>query len=306
MKPLRIATRGSKLALWQAEHVAGLLRPLVEPRPVELVVVTTTGDRVQDRSLNVIGGQGAFTKEIQQALLDGRADLAVHSLKDLPTQPVPGLLLAATPPRAAVHDAFVSDKYARFEDLPEGAALGTGSVRRRAQLLHRRPDLRLFDLRGNVDTRLRKMTEGDLDGIVLAVAGLERLGLTARIAEILPEEWMLPAVGQGALGLECRADDAETRAALERINHAETFQAVTAERAFLRALGGGCLVPIAGLGRIEDGILQLQGMVCSPDGSRRIAAVVSGPVSEAQAVGERLAERLLRLGAGEVLEIAAE
>ncbi len=301
MNPLRIATRGSKLALWQAEHVAALLRPVLAPRPVELVIVQTTGDRVQDRSLSVLGGQGAFTKEIQQAVLDGRADVAVHSLKDLPTQPVPGLVLAATPPRAAVQDAFVSVKYRRFDDLPEGATLATGSLRRRAQLLHRRPDLRLADMRGNVETRLRKMHEQGLDGMILAVAGLERLGLADQVAEVLSEEWMLPAVGQGALGVECRADDADTRAVLERINHRETFLAVLAERAFLRALGGGCLVPIAGLGRLDHGDLLVQGMVCSPDGSRRIAAAVSGSAHDAEPLGERLAERLRQLGAEEIL-----
>lgn len=301
MNPLRIATRGSKLALWQAEHVAALLRPVLEPRPVELVIVQTTGDRVQDRSLSVIGGQGAFTKEIQQAVLDGRADVAVHSLKDLPTQPVPGLVLAATPPRAAVQDAFVSAKYRRLDDLPQGATLATGSLRRRAQILHRRPDLHLVDMRGNVETRLRKMHERGLDGMILALAGLERLGLADQVAEVLSEEWMLPAVGQGALGVECRADDTETRIVLEQINHRETYQAVLAERAFLRALGGGCLVPIAGLGRLDAGELHVQGMVCSPDGSRRIAAAVSGAAHDAEPLGERLAERLRQLGAEALL-----
>lgn len=301
MNPLRIATRGSKLALWQADHVAALLRPLLEPRPVELVIVQTTGDRVQDRSLNVIGGQGAFTKEIQQAVLDDRADVAVHSLKDLPTQPVPGLVLAATPPRAAVQDAFVSVKYRRFDDLPEAATLATGSLRRRAQLLHRRPDLRLVDMRGNVETRLRKMHEQGLDGMILALAGLERLGLADQVAEVLPEEWMLPAVGQGALGVECRAEDAQTRAVLERINHRDTYLAVLAERAFLRALGGGCLVPIAALGQVHGNDLHVQGMVCSPDGSRRIAAAVSGAADDAEPLGGRLAERLLHLGARDLL-----
>lgn len=301
MKPLRIATRGSKLALWQAEHVAALLRPILEPRPIELVIVQTTGDRIQDRSLNVIGGQGAFTKEVQQALLEGRADLAVHSLKDLPTLSVPGLLLTATPPRAPVQDAFVSTRYRRFDDLPRGAVIATGSLRRRAQLLHRRSDLNVVDLRGNVETRLRKLHEQNLDGVLLAVAGLERLGLTNLVTEVLSEEWMLPAVGQGALGIECRADDRETRAVVERINHPATYQAVLAERAFLRALGGGCLVPIAGLGRVEEDVLQLQGMVCSPDGARRIAAAVSGSADEAEILGERLAERLLHLGAKAIL-----
>ena len=207
MTPLRIGTRGSRLALWQANHVADLLRPLAAPRPVELVEIQTTGDQVRDRPLAQIGGDGLFTKEIQKALQAGAVDLAVHSLKDLPTIPVEGLCLAAVPRRGASGDAFVSLRHRGFDALPLGAVVATSSLRRRAQVLHRRPDLRLVDIRGNVETRLRKLAEQDLDALILAQAGLERLGLAEAITELLDPTWMLPAVGQGALGLECRADD---------------------------------------------------------------------------------------------------
>src|SRR5436309_4609651 len=201
---LRIGTRGSRLALWQANYVAERLRAHT---PVELVEIQTAGDQVRDVPLAQIGGEGVFTKELQRALLDGSVDVAVHSLKDLPTQPVEGLVLAAVPPRGPTGDVLVAVHVSRFDDLPSGARVATGSLRRRAQLLHRRPDLRLADIRGNVETRLRKLAEQDLDAIILAQAGLERLKLAASITEILDPHWMLPAVGQGALGLECRTDD---------------------------------------------------------------------------------------------------
>src|SRR5262245_33986717 len=212
---LRIGTRGSPLALWQANHVAGLLRPLAASRGVELVEIQTAGDQVRDRPLAQIGGEGVFTKEIQRALLAGTVDLAVHSLKDLPTVPVEGLTLAAVPRRGPRCDAFISRRHRNFDSLPAGAVVATSSLRRRAQALHRRPDLRLVDIRGNVETRLRKLDEQDLDGLLLAQAGLERLGLGEAITEVLDPAWMLPAVGQGALGLECRADDRATLALVE-------------------------------------------------------------------------------------------
>src|SRR5436190_4066592 len=240
---LRIGTRASPLALWQANHVADRLRPLAAPRPVELVHVQTEGDRDQAASLAHIGGRGVFTKEIQRAVLDGRVDVAVHSLKDLPTGAVPGLALAAVPPRGPTGDVLVTPTPTRFDDLPRGATVATGSLRRRAQLLHRRPDLQLADIRGNVDTRLRKLREQGLDALILAAAGLERLGLGHAITERLDPAWMLPAVGQGALGLECRSDDAKTRALLAPLNDAATRCAVLAERAMLRGLGGGWQVP---------------------------------------------------------------
>ena len=301
MTPLRIGTRGSPLALWQANHVADRLRPLVGPRPVELVLIRTTGDRVQDRPLAQIGGDGLFTKEIQQALLTDTADVAVHSLKDLPTLPVEGLVLAAVPPRGPSGDAFVSRRHRTFESLPPHAVVGTSSLRRRAQLLHRRPDLRPVEMRGNVETRLRKLEEQGLDALVLAQAGLERLGLGAAITELLDPAWMLPAVGQGALGLECRAEDGDTLGLLRALDDVPSRQAVLAERALLRALGGGCLVPIGAAARVEGDSLTLRGAVLSPDGRGRVAGQAEGPAAEAEALGRRLAEDLLARGARALL-----
>ncbi len=288
MSALRIGTRGSALALWQARHVAELLRP----QAVELVLIETTGDRVRDRALSQIGGDGLFTKEIQNALLDGRADVAVHSLKDLPTTPAPELVLAAVPERGPTGDVLVSRKHRSFDELPRGAVVATSSLRRRAQVLHRRPDLEVRDLRGNVETRLRKLDEQGLDAIILAEAGLRRLGLEGHITEVLDRSWMLPAVGQGALGLECRADDARTRALLGPLNHAATRAAVLGERAFLRGLGGGCLVPIGALGEVVGDELRLRGCVLPPDGSKRDDGEVRGPLAEAEALGQELARRL--------------
>jgi hydroxymethylbilane synthase len=299
---LRIGTRGSPLALWQARHVADLLRPLAGARPVELVEIETSGDVVRDLPLSQIGGDGVFTKEIQRALLDGRVEVAVHSLKDLPTTPVPELVLGAVPPRGPSGDAFVSRRHRRFDDLPVGAVVGTSSLRRRSQALYRRPDLKLVNDRGNVGTRLSKLDGPELDALVLAQAGLERLGLGSHITEILDPVWMLPAVGQGALGLECRADDAPTRALLAPLNDPATRQAVLAERAFLRALGGGCLVPVGAAAAVRDGRLTLRGAVLPPDGSSRVAAEEAGPVEEAETIGARLAAALLTAGARELLE----
>ena len=298
--PLRIGTRGSPLALWQAHHVQGLLRA-VTGRPVELGEIETSGDRVRDAALTQIGGDGVFTKEIQRALLAGAVDVAVHSLKDLPTTPVEGLTLAAVPARGPVGDVFVSRRHARFDELPTGAVVGTSSLRRRAQALHRRPDLRLVNLRGNVETRLRKLETEGLDAIILARAGLERLGLAGHVTEVLDPAWMLPAVGQGALGLECRADDRATLALLGPLNDLPTRSAVLAERAMLRGLGGGCLVPIGASARVEGSRLALRAAVLPPDGSRRIAGDLEGPAAEAETLGQRLAEMLLARGAGEIL-----
>src|SRR5262249_55757093 len=244
MKPLRIGTRGSPLALWQAHHIEQRLRELRPDGVVEIVIIETRGDRDAHTSLERIGGEGVFTKAIQDAVLARKADVAVHSMKDLPTAPVAGLTVAAVPERGSIHDAYVSRKHRRVDDLPRGARVATGSLRRQAQLAHRRPDLGLVDIRGNVDTRLRKLAELDLDGIVLAEAGLLRLGLESHITELLDAKWMLPAVGQGALGLECRSDDEETQSLLSRLDHFPSRQAVLAERAVLRALGGGCQVPL--------------------------------------------------------------
>ncbi|MGL6073185.1 MAG: hydroxymethylbilane synthase [Fimbriiglobus sp.] len=300
MNPLRIGTRASALALWQAHHVKALLATATT-RPVELVLIETHGDRDQASALSTMGGFGVFTKAIQESVLAGQTDLAVHSLKDLPTIPTEGLMLAATPERAPTGDAFLSHKVKRFADLPSGATLGTSSLRRRAQIKNRRPDLNLIELRGNVDTRLRKLTEQNLDGIILAEAGLVRLGFGDQITERLDPSWMLPAVGQGAIGLECREADTETRAILASLNHTPTWQRVNAERAMLSALGGGCLVPIGTTSVIEDGLLTLRGSVLSVDGKRRIAATHSGPATTPLAIGQELAAMLADEGARELL-----
>jgi hydroxymethylbilane synthase len=302
LPPLRLGTRGSPLALWQANYVAGRLRPVIEPRSIELVLIETVGDRVTDQPLATMGGFGVFTKAIQDALIDTRIDVAVHSLKDLPTIPVAGLKLAAVPPRGPTGDVFVSNRHDCFGDLPDGAVVGTSSLRRRAQLLHERPDLRLVDLRGNIETRLRKLREQEFDAIVLAEAGLERLGLGQHITEVLDPNWMLPAVGQGAIGLECRDDDAETIHFVEAVNDPKTWSAVVGERAMLWALGGGCLVPIGAHSQIANGVLTLRGTVLSPDGKRRIVDTHCGPVDKPLGVGNELAAALLMAGARELLD----
>jgi hydroxymethylbilane synthase len=296
MKPLRIGTRSSPLALWQAHHVAALLRPVVAPREVVLVEIQTSGDVILDVSLSQIGGDGLFTKEIQKALLASAVDVAVHSLKDLPTVPIDALTLAAVPPRGPAGDALVSLRHASFAELPQGAVVATSSQRRRAQIRHRRPDLKLIDIRGNVGTRLRKLEEQNLDATILAEAGLIRLGLGDRITEILDPSWMLSAVGQGALGIECRTDDAETRRALTSLDDPATRQAVLAERAFLRALGGGCQVPMGARAVVEGGLLTIRGCVLDADGTRRADAEESGPADDAELIGERLADRLRAAG----------
>jgi hydroxymethylbilane synthase len=299
--PFRLGTRGSHLALWQANYVADRLRPVAAPRAVELVIIETHGDRDQATALAAMGGFGVFTKAIQNALHERRADVAVHSLKDLPTVPEVGLELVAVPPRGPTGDAFVSHKYHRFDDLPDGAVIGTSSLRRRAQLSNRRPDLKLLDLRGNVETRLRKLIDQDLDGIILAEAGLVRLGLADRITEILDPSWMLPAVGQGAIGLECRSDDEATKHLVAALSDADTFRRVSAERSMLLTLGGGCLVPIGTTSVIRDGVLTIRGAVLSPDGRRRITATHTGPAETPLAVGQELAAMLLAEGAAEIL-----
>jgi hydroxymethylbilane synthase len=302
-RPLRIGTRGSRLALWQANHVAALLRPHAGARAIELIEIQTAGDQVRDVPLAVLGGQGAFTKEIQRALLADAVDVAVHSLKDLPTVPVEGLVLAAVAPRGPTGDVFVSRRHRRFDELPHGSVIATGSLRRRAQALHRRPDLHMADVRGNVETRLRKLDEQNLDALILAQAGLERLGLKDTITEVLDPSWMLPAVSQGALGIECRTDDRETRALVERLDHAPTHQAVRAERAFLRALLGGCQVPIGAAAGVDGEFLALRGAVLSPDGIRRIEGSLRGPRGDAEKLGNELATHLLGRGAEELLRV---
>ncbi len=299
---LRIGTRASLLARWQAEWVAARLREL--GAEVELVLLSTRGDREQIEPIGQLGGQGLFTKEIQAALLDGRADVAVHSLKDLPTEPVPELALAAVPLRGPNGDALVSATYASVAELPHGAVVGTGSARRRAQLLHARPDLQMAEVRGNVDTRLRKLDAGEFDALVLAEAGLVRLGLGERIRQVLPKELMLPAVGQGALGIECRADDTTTQAWLAQLDDASTRAAVVAERAMLAALRGGCLAPVGAWGRSDDSRVVLCGAVLHADGSRRLYAQQGGEPNAAAALGRAVAAELLAAGAAELIDSA--
>ncbi len=299
---LRIGTRGSSLALWQAHHVSALLRTAAPGLTIELIEIQTTGDQVRDVPLVQLGGQGAFTKEIQKAVQVGTVDVAVHSLKDLPTFAVEGLMLAAVPERGPTGDALVSRHHDSFAALPSGATVATSSLRRRAQALHRRPDLRLVDIRGNVETRLRKLETQRLDALILAEAGLRRLGLGAVITEILDPVWMLHAVGQGALGLECRSNDTATRELLARIDHEPTRQMVLAERALLRGLGGGCQVPVGAQTTRDGERLTLRGVVIRPDGVVRIEGLVSGLRTAAEELGQRLAEELLERGARALLD----
>jgi hydroxymethylbilane synthase len=272
---------------------------------VELVPITTTGDRDQG-PIGTLGTAGVFTKEIQRALLDQRIDLAVHSLKDLPTEPVPGLTLAAVPRRAAPWDALLSSHGRSLEELPARAVVGTSSLRRRAQLLHRRPDLELREIRGNVDTRLRKLQAGEFQALVLALAGLERLGLADQATAQLRPPQLLPAVGQGALGLETRENDRQTRDQLEPLNDPASFQAVTSERAMLAALHGGCLTPVAAWARIESGQLVLSGRVLSLDGREQLDATATAAPTECVALGQRVAEQLLAQGAARLIQAARQ
>jgi hydroxymethylbilane synthase len=296
---LRLGTRKSPLARWQADWVAARLAE--GGVDLEMVFIATEGD-VRTGPLGEIGGQGLFTKRIQHALLDGQIDLAVHSLKDLPTEPVPGLMLAAVPEREGVGDVLVCNTAASLDELPQGAKVGTGSNRRRAQLLHYRNDLRVGDIRGNVDTRLRKLDEGEFDAIVLAEAGLRRLGLAERIAQVLPPEIMLPAVGQGALGIETRQADDDTRQVVETLNDRATRAAVLAERALLAGLRAGCLAPVGAWGRIDDEMLSLEAAVLSPDGAQRLSAAGTAPPDEPEALGEKVARDLLAQGAAELID----
>ena len=297
---IRIGTRGSTLALWQANWVANRLGELGSK--CEIVTIASQADQQPEVSLGSLGVQGVFTKELQKALLDGRIDVAVHSLKDLPTEEVKGLTLAAVPERESPLDVLVSHHGQSLAELPKGAKIGTGSLRRRCQLLHFRGDLKMLDVRGNIDTRLRKLREGQFDGLILAEAGLKRLGLAGEISQVLPIEVMVPAVGQGALGLETRANDQVTREALQSIDDTESRQSVLAERSLLDRLRGGCLAPVGAWARIEnDGRLRLTACVLSIDGTKRIACDVLGNAAEAVQVGRQAAEQLLDQGAAELI-----
>lgn len=300
---LRIATRKSPLALWQAEHVKARLLALYPHMAVELVGLSTKGDRILDAPLAKVGGKGLFVKELEEALLDGRADLAVHSMKDVPMSFPDGLGLTAILPREAPTDAFVSSRYASLEALPQGARVGTSSLRRRLQLLEARPDLEIDSLRGSVQTRLGRLDEGTFDAIVLATSGLKRLGLVDRIASELVPELMLPACGQGALGIESRLNDHELNQMLAPLQDRATMQCVMAERAMNTRLDGGCQVPIGGYAVLEDNgrMLWLRALVGAPDGSTVVREARRGPADQPEALGIAVAEGLLQQGAGEIL-----
>ena len=300
--PLRIATRKSQLALWQAQHVATLLRQAHPGLEVVLVPMLTQGDRIQDRSLAAIGGKGLFIKELELALEEQRADMAVHSMKDLPGELPLGLTIAAVLERADPRDALVTAKSAGLEDLPRGARVGTSSLRRQAQLLAARPDLKIETLRGNVDTRLRRHDAGEMDAIVLACAGLTRLGLESRITARLDPAICLPAVAQGVIGIECRRADERTLDLAASLNHPAARIVMDAERAFAHRLGGSCQSPIAAHARLEGRRLMLDGLVAEPDGSRLLRDAAAGSADDPAALGVLLAERMLAAGAGALLE----
>lgn len=302
MKILKIATRQSPLALWQAEHIRARLEALHADLKVELVTFVTQGDKILDTPLAKIGGKGLFVKELEAALLDGRADLAVHSMKDVPMKLPAGLSLAVICEREDPLDAFVSNTYASFEQLPQGAKVGTSSLRRKSQILKARPDLEIIDLRGNVGTRLSKLDAGLYDAIILASAGLKRLDLAERIRHTLPAEVSLPAVGQGALGLECRAEDQVVLELILPLLHSETDVCVRTERAFNAYLEGGCQVPIAGYAILEQGQIHIQGRVGSVDGKTLLKAKQVGETAQAEQIGVALAQELLAQGAGDLLK----
>jgi hydroxymethylbilane synthase len=300
---LRIATRKSQLALWQAEHVAALLRAAHPGVAIELVPMLTQGDRIQDRSLAAIGGKGLFIKELEVAIAERRADIAVHSMKDVPADLPPGFTIGAVLTRADARDALVTKGgVARLEDLPQAARLGTSSLRRQAQLRALRPDLKIEALRGNVDTRLRKLDEGGMHAIVLACAGLIRLGLESRITARLDPKLCLPAVTQGIIGIECRDGDSRTSELLLALEDPATRLVMQAERAFSRRLGGSCQSPIAAYAELHADRIELHGLVAEPDGSRLLRDTLKGSHDDPEALGLRLAERLLAAGAGPLLE----
>lgn len=299
---LVIGTRGSKLALWQAQHIAACLRERYPEIAIELKHMVTTGDRILDVPLAKIGGKGLFTKELEVAMLSGEIDLAVHSLKDMPTELPEGLVLAAVTDRVDPGDALISPQYKTLDNLPAHARVGTSSLRRKAQLLNVRPDLTIVDLRGNLDTRLKKLTTEKLDAILLAVAGLRRLGWDEHITQVLPQDICLPAVGQGALAIEAREDDPETLALLAFLNHEPTRQATLAERTFLAEVEGGCQIPIGVYGEIKaTGQLSLQAVIMSPDGQEAVHDAIDGSPADASLLGHTLAVRMLDNGGREIL-----
>ena len=299
---IRIATRKSPLAMWQAEFVRGRLMEAHSDLEVELMGMTTQGDQILNSPLAKIGGKGLFVKELEVSMLNGDTDIAVHSMKDVPVEFPDGLHLAVICEREDPRDAFVSNKFKTLDELPNGARVGTSSLRRQCQLREKRPDLDIIDLRGNVNTRLRKLDEGQYDAIILAAAGLIRLGFNDRITQFMETDVSLPAIGQGAVGIECRSDDERVNALLAPLNDPDTYTRVIAERAMNNRLEGGCQVPIAGHATLEDGELYLRGLVGSPDGSEMIRGERRGPAANAEAMGVELADELLQNGAATILK----
>jgi hydroxymethylbilane synthase len=303
LRSLRIGSRGSKLALWQAGHIRERLLHAAGV-PIEIIIIKTSGDQFASAPVSQIGGKGIFIKEIEEALLDGRIDLAVHSMKDVPTDLGAGLEIAAVTRREDPRDCLIARIGATLESLPQGARVGTGSLRRQSQLRHFRPDLDLRDLRGNVDTRLRKLDAGEYDAIVLAKAGLDRLGIGERITEVISPEVILPAVGQGALGVEIMRSREKDFPFLDALNDLDTASCVRAERALLAALEGGCQVPLGAWGRVEQGQLVLDACVLSADGSEHLRWRATGAVNDPEALGRSLAQDLIAAGAGRILRLA--
>lgn len=296
-----IASRESLLAMWQAKHIRKRLGELYPQTEVSILGMTTRGDQILDQSLSKIGGKGLFIKELEQALEDGRADIAVHSMKDMPMNVPEGFTLAAITEREDPRDAFVSNHYRSLNELPPGSIVGTSSLRRESQLHAQFPHLKVEPLRGNVQTRLRKLDEGQYAAIILAAAGLKRLELSNRITALLSPEQSLPAVGQGALGIECRSDRTDLVQLMQPLHHQETAFCVEAERAMSRVLGGSCQVPLGAFAEIVGGTLQLRGFVAQPDGKRIVSDILEGQPSTGITMGQQLAETLIRKGAGEIL-----
>lgn len=298
---IRIATRKSPLAMWQAEHTAALLKRFHPGLEVEIIGMTTKGDQLLDSPLSKVGGKGLFVKELEQGMLEGTADIAVHSMKDVPVEFPDGLHLAVIMERENPYDAFVSNTYASLAELPEGACVGTSSLRRQCQIADRRPDLRIESLRGNVNTRLAKLDAGNYDAIILAAAGLIRLGFESRVRSTIDPAVSLPAIGQGAIGIECRVDDERVHQLIAPLAHRDTSDRVLAERAMNARLNGGCQVPIGGHAVLEGDQLHLKGLVGTTDGKRILRAEASGPREQAEAIGIKVAEDLLAQGADAIL-----
>lgn len=301
MEYVRLGTRDSKLALWQTNFIASELQKKYSHLKIEIVHIKTTGDKILDSPLSKIGGKGLFTKELETQMLEGNIDIAVHSLKDVPAQLQSEFTIAAITKRADPFDAFVSNKYRSFKDLPNGAVVGTSSLRRRAQLLAIRPDLQIENLRGNVDTRLRKLDENKFDAIILSAAGLKRLGYDMKIREILPQSVMLPAVGQGALAIETLSDDIEILELIKFLDDVNTRAATTSERAFLRVVEGGCQVPIGVYATVENNKITTEAIIASTDGQKFVRDKIVGDVTNAVQLGETLATRLLEAGGRSIL-----